>query len=193
MVEVEFPTPTGNVGLLVASEARTAFEALAHYCRQYAYPFRELAGGTYNCRPIGDTTAWSLHAYGVALDYNPSKNPQGWPVVTDIPTGLIEAVEGIRTVSGATVFTWGGRWPASTPPDPMHFQINCSPADIAKGLIMANDLGPNGEPNWSEVSTWARASWTEAHRAGLITEDSHPGDPVTVEQLMVFLNRAKVI
>jgi hypothetical protein len=58
---------------------------------------------------------------------------------------------------------------------------------------VGNVTGPNGEPNWDEVSEWARAAWTEAHEAGLLTDDSHPRDSLEVEQLMVYLERAGVI
>ena len=53
--------------------------------------------------------------------------------------------------------------------------------------------GPNGEPNWDEVSDWAQAAWTDAHKAGILNDNSHPRDSLEVEQLMVYLNRAKVI
>lgn len=62
--------------------------------------------------------------------------------------------------------------------------------DVGKGYAMT---GPNGEPNWDEVSDWARNSWTAAHQAGLLTKDSHPKDDLTVEQAMVYLKRAGVI
>lgn len=55
------------------------------------------------------------------------------------------------------------------------------------------DTGPNGEPNWSEVSSWAQASWTRAYEAGLLGADTHPKDELDKEELMVFLARAKVI
>ena len=53
--------------------------------------------------------------------------------------------------------------------------------------------GPNGEPNWEKVSTWAQNSWTAAYQAGLLTDDSMPQDVVEVEQLMVYLKRAGTI
>ena len=53
--------------------------------------------------------------------------------------------------------------------------------------------GPNGEPNWNEVSDWAKQAWTQAHKAGILTEDSHPRDSLEVEQMVVYLDRAKVI
>ena len=53
--------------------------------------------------------------------------------------------------------------------------------------------GPNEEPNWDEVSDWAQKAWTQAYFAGILTDSSHPRDTLEVEQLMVYLDRAKVI
>ncbi len=53
--------------------------------------------------------------------------------------------------------------------------------------------GPNGEPNWNEVSDWAKTAWTEAHKAGLLTDGSHPKDVLEVEQMMVYFKLAKII
>lgn len=52
--------------------------------------------------------------------------------------------------------------------------------------------GPNGEPNWDEVSDWAKPAWTAAHEAGLLTENSHPRDVVEVEQMMSYFKRAGI-
>ena len=51
--------------------------------------------------------------------------------------------------------------------------------------------GPNGEPNWDEVSSWAKNSWTWAWtRDNKITSDSsHPKDIIDKETLMVHLKR----
>ena len=40
--------------------------------------------------------------------------------------------------------------------------------------------------------TGRQAAWTDAYKAGLLNEKSHPRDNLEVEQLMVYLNRAKV-
>lgn len=59
-------------------------------------------------------------------------------------------------------------------------------------------LGPNGEPNWDEVSSWAKNSWTWAWANGLITgdnrltpqdESSHPLAMMNKQELMVHLKR----
>jgi hypothetical protein len=99
---------------------------------QTDYLFRESAGGTYNCRKIAGSDAWSIHAYGLAIDLNPSKNPHRLPLTHDYPAEFITTVEAIRTGNGRQVFSWGGRW---SRPDAMHWQINCSPADLNTGLV----------------------------------------------------------
>ncbi len=58
--------------------------------------------------------------------------------------------------------------------------------------------GPNGEPNWDEVSSWAQNSWTWAWANGLITPDdpttsqdesSRPQSTMTKQELMVHFKR----
>jgi len=56
----------------------------------------------------------TTHAFGIAVDMNPSKNPMGKPLRTTFPTWYISAWE-------SAGFTWGGRW--SRRPDSMHFQL----------------------------------------------------------------------
>ena len=65
---------------------------------------------------------------------NPSKNPYGTNK-TDMPKPFTDAVLGLRTGSGARVFTWGANWTPTASADPMHFQIDCSPADVATGIV----------------------------------------------------------
>lgn len=117
--------------LWVAYEAAPAFEAFASIMRKHGYLFRDSSGGTYNCRKISGTDTWSLHAYALAIDLNPTVNKYGSPLRHDYPAEFIEDVENLETVSGASVFQWGGRWGT---PDAMHWQIDCSPADLATGI-----------------------------------------------------------
>lgn len=123
MTKVAFPTGPGLwINLRVATPSVPIWEAVSQILASEAYYFEEMIGGTYNCRPP------SLHAYGLALDINPSRNPFAFPMVTDIPDEVISRIEGI-TANGKKAITWGGRFPDSNPPDPMHFQINVAPAD----------------------------------------------------------------
>jgi len=128
---VAIPGITSTWNLLVAEEAVPAFETLADIMDAVPYTFDSSAGGTYNCRKIGGTNAWSLHAYAVAIDINPDRNKFGSPLRHDYPDEFIELVEEMETVNGKNVFDWGGRW---NNPDAMHWQIDCKPSDIATGI-----------------------------------------------------------
>mgnify|MGYP006053707913 FL=1 len=88
--------------------------------------------GAYNCRPITGGTNYSLHAYGIAVDLNWSTNPYGHHLITDMPIGMIEDIEGIRTAGGVQVWRWGGRY--SNNKDAMHFEVVASPAELARGI-----------------------------------------------------------
>jgi hypothetical protein len=187
MIRAPFPGPSGAVNLLIAPPAEEAWAAFADIMAEFDYLFRENAGGTYNCRLIAGTDSYSLHSYGIALDLNPSKNPSGG-TKNDYPPGFSDAVEGL-TAGGKQVFRWGIVFDT---PDPMHWEVNLSPEQLAKGIDNMK-RGPNGEPNWDQVSDWAQNSWTKAYKAGLLTDDSMPQDVLEVEQLMVYLARAEVI
>src|SRR5215213_8257583 len=67
--------------------------------------------GCFAARRIADSGSLSLHAWGLAIDVNASKNPQGSTPRQD--PRVVQAFE-------REGFTWGGRWP--TAPDGMHFE-----------------------------------------------------------------------
>lgn len=119
--------------LPVADRAGDAFKAMAEIAKRHGYLFLEAAGGTWVVRNIGGTNIPSLHSYGIAMDWNPSKNP--WKTcTTNIPQNMIVEVLALRTGNGKPVFTWGGNWRPCSNADPMHFQIDCSPADLLTGI-----------------------------------------------------------
>ncbi len=70
----------------------------------------ETFDGCYVIRPIRGSTRWSLHSFGIALDFNASTNQLG----TDgnMNEALIDIFESFGWV-------WGGRFRRK---DPMHFQ-----------------------------------------------------------------------
>lgn len=72
---------------------------------------------TYNSRSKRGGGGLSLHSYGIALDINPSANPQQGgarsEIQTDIPASIIE-------VFRKNGFQWGGDWIGEA--DPMHFE-----------------------------------------------------------------------
>jgi hypothetical protein len=156
MTRVGFPGPTGPSQWSLLVEARTApaWEAFADVQRRHGYLFREAAGGTYNCRQIAGSDAYSLHAYGLALDLNPSKNgPQGTPTC-DQPVGFRLAVKALRTAAtGRQIFSWGGDWSAAVQ-DPMHWQIGATPAELAEGIT---DPGEDEDMSPADINEIADA------------------------------------
>ena len=131
---VPFPGPAGPWNLYTARAAVPAFDVFAELMKRHGYLFRESAGGTYVCRKIAGSDNYSLHAYAIALDLNPSKNPYG-TYKTDMPPDFVDDVLGLRTSNGARVFTWGGNWSPASSADPMHYQIDASPSDLATGIV----------------------------------------------------------
>lgn len=131
-------------GLAVRVDARTvnAWQALSACFAAHNYkanPNDPGGPGGYNCRSITGGSGYSLHAYGIACDINPSTNPYSKRLVTDVPRAVVDAVLGLRTTGGIQVFTWGGDWDQtpSTPHrvyDPMHWEIRCTPSELARGV-----------------------------------------------------------
>ena len=109
-----------------------AVKALNAVLIDWDYRTRRADTGAYNCRQITDGTNYSLHAYGTAIDINWQTNPYGHHLITDMPIGMIEDIEGIRTAGGVQVWRWGGRY--SNNKDAMHFEVVASPAELARGI-----------------------------------------------------------
>jgi hypothetical protein len=94
-----------------------------------------IAGKT--CQSTG--TNCSLHNYSLALDFDPfaKGNPHlqrrftssDWNKTKFTPA-QVKAAEAIRTNNGKQVWKWLG-WAIG---DTMHFEITCSPADLATGI-----------------------------------------------------------
>lgn len=126
-----FPGDGRTWNLWVADAAQPAFARFTDLMEKHGYLFRESAGGTYNCRnvklPSGATSVKSIHAYALAVDLNPSKNPYRKPLTHDYPAEFIADVEALRCANGRPVFQWGGRWGT---PDAMHWQIACTPDEV---------------------------------------------------------------
>lgn len=85
--------------------------------KKYLYP----PGGTYVCRSVADTGQTSMHAWGAAIDINPSQSDYwmwhqsagGFPhYVNRVPAAIVQVFE-------QHGFIWGGRWAHY---DTMHFE-----------------------------------------------------------------------
>lgn len=86
----------------------------------------------FNCRNVPNTTHWSNHAYGRAIDINTVENPYlpGKQIMPpagrdyldrrNIRPGMIAAGDAVVTAFKAEGFTWGGGW--RTGVDYQHFE-----------------------------------------------------------------------
>lgn len=102
--------------------------------------------GGYNCRKITGGSGASTHAYGVAADINPSRNPYAKYLQTDMTRSMINDIEAIKTNNGKQVFRWGGDWNGDDTEnervyDPMHFEIIATPDELKAGVDMASIPG----------------------------------------------------
>lgn len=116
----------------VRVEVVPAVHALSACLEAWGYRTREADTGGYNCRRITGGTDYSLHAYGTAIDINWQSNQYGPTLVTDMPGGMVQAIKALRTRNGRQVWRWGGNYAGNR--DAMHFEITCSPTDLATGL-----------------------------------------------------------
>jgi hypothetical protein len=157
MQGVELLGQRPQVNARVADAARALGAALS------AAGYRADRVGGFSDRVIAGSSRLSLHAYGVAIDvdarHNPHRHGQPGPARwspgatqeerradvaagradTSFTAAQIAAVRAIRTVDGIPVFFWAGAWAMS--PDAMHFQIDVTPAELARGLAPSAPAG----------------------------------------------------
>ena len=86
------------------------------------------------CRPVRGETAWSQHAYGLAVDIDPFQNPEhrGKIVLPELATSYLDRADvrpGMVLPNGPVVrafaavgWQWGGTWRSLK--DYMHFSAN---------------------------------------------------------------------
>jgi hypothetical protein len=148
----------------VAPPTAEAWQALAAVMLHHGYNIRTQDTDSYNCREITGGTGLSLHSFGIALDVNWTTNPfndhpgdrqvrfsdkptqderakdvRFGKADTDMTPEMIADIEAIRTTEGIQVFEWGGSW--SSRKDCMHFELDVSPEELAKGIDRATVKG----------------------------------------------------
>lgn len=111
--------------------------------KKYNYGPRpeETGGGGYNRRKITGGPGWSLHAYGIAVDINPTTNPYSKTFQSDMPPDMVSEILQIKTKSGLTALRWGGHYKNNK--DAMHYEVMVTPAEIQEGLTMGGQATTN--------------------------------------------------
>ena len=167
---------------------------LANYCLGRSGTIYVVASGKANNAGDGDWQSCDSNYCTVGIEAE-NDGSQPWPAVQLDSYGRL--VAGILDRLGrSTSYTCGHKeWAPGRKPDPHSINMDRARSTIQAYMDDGGNMakGPNGEPNWDEVSDWAKTAWTEAHRAGVLTEDSHPRASLEVEELMVYLKRADVI
>ena len=141
--------------------------------------------GSYMCRKIGGSDTWSLHAYGVAIDWDYADNPydkggdkpeRGFG--TDprflLTEANVEAVEAIVNEDGTPIWRWLG-W---TIADFMHFQVDvppdkCQPAQ-EEPMVTHYNIG-------TEYAEWEEISWLLFMLGGGTVNPNRGSHQVTTE------------
>lgn len=131
----------GGGGVSVRPAIVEAVKAMDAVLRRHNYRTWSNQTGAFNCRRVKGTNSWSTHAYGVAIDINWLVNLYTSRLRTNISPSLARDITGIRTNNGRQVWNWGGYWAGKK--DSMHFQIACTPGDLATGI---NWRTVNGTP-----------------------------------------------
>jgi peptidoglycan hydrolase-like protein with peptidoglycan-binding domain len=136
----------------VARATSEAFRAIDGVMQAAGYAPRARDTGGFNCRKITGGTGHSLHAFGLAVDYNWNSNPfrADGKLITDMPSKMVTAIKAIRTKGGAPVFRWGGDF--TRVKDAMHFEVVASPRELASGIAWSKVEVK--EPDPAKPSTW---------------------------------------
>lgn len=113
---------TGDVLLPVHTRVAALVRALCDETQRRGYTLVDGWCWGYAPRPIAGSTAWSNHAWGLAVDLNAPKNPMGSRLVTDMPAWMPRMWEEYG-------FRWGGRY--VTRPDAMHYEFMGTPAQAS--------------------------------------------------------------
>ncbi len=130
----------GGGRITVKTTTVPAWLVLNDVLKKYNYVTKPAQTGAFNCRQITGGSNYSLHAYGIAADLNWQSNPYGKKLITDMPAAMVNEIKAIRTVNSQRVFRWGGDYSGNK--DAMHYEIICTPGDLATGIHPVNPPDP---------------------------------------------------
>lgn len=128
----------------VRPSAVPAVLALNNVLTAHRYQTRAADTGGLVCRRKTSGRGMSNHSFGTAVDINWRTNPYGPRLRTDMPQAMVRDILAIRTNSGAQVWGWGGLWRGNK--DSMHWELVCTPGQLASGIRQAVTVPPVPEP-----------------------------------------------
>lgn len=136
-------TAAGGRTAQVSSQYAGRFQGLLDDLAAAGYKIDSLGEGGYSYRNVAGTNNLSRHAFGEAIDINPSRNPHSYNFQTDMPSN-------INDIARANGLTWGGTW---NKPDTMHFQVDktvqslkvLNEASVSTAANLQGGLGKLGE------------------------------------------------
>lgn len=142
--------------------------------------------GAMNCRAITGGSKISLHGLAIAADINWNDNPyqpNDGSIKHDIPWAVIRDIEKLTSKTGKPLVRCGINYTGANV-DPMHFEVCCTPADVASGI-----KGTSGAPLLTlPVSLGSKGPWVRwaqtfcnelAHKRR--TPQGRPGARITVD------------
>ena len=107
--------PVTVFGKTIPFDRRAANQLLRAAMKAYELPYDVYRIESFNCRKTTSGKSWSAHAWAVAVDINPEKNPfTHGPLKTDMPDEFVQCFRGEG-------FGWGGSWRSVK--DAMHFSL----------------------------------------------------------------------
>lgn len=124
----------GGLPLRVRKEVAPIFQYLINELQKPGYrkpgAVALSSSGGYNKRYIKNTTKWSNHSWGLAVDLNAPTNPYSYTLTTDF------VVEKVRPLCDYLGLRWGYFYTGKK--DPMHFEFIGSPTEAAAIVAKLN-------------------------------------------------------
>lgn len=171
------PVPGSTRTVAVNRAIAPAATGLLHSLANAGYPLRDVQ--TYNDRLIRGGSSWSEHAFGGALDINPSPS-NAFATTVPLPSN-------VRDIAAQWGFRWGGDFSRVDTPHfealPKALQISGDgsiPPDLLENVMSAKGAGTVTslsvfEPGDSGLSAFARDGGLGMAGAGAPIDPTNPG------------------
>jgi len=157
----------GGASAQVAVKYKERFQGLVDYLDNTNPGYIKVLGG-YNNRPnVNNPSVPSWHAYGAALDINPSENPNG-STKTTLPPG-------IGMVAKSFGLGWGMNWKSVK--DPMHFSAAPNEGGTGDIFVPSSTGGSGTETQSQQTPNFVRPTITQGTNLAAATSISSSTAP----------------